>query len=60
VAAKRGIAASLVCSWESNTRQPDSQHLMVLSSVLEFDAKDFKSLTGNSTDLQCLELENQK
>ena len=42
VAAKMGIAASLVCSWESSTRQPDNQHLEVLASVLDFDTKDFE------------------
>jgi transcriptional regulator with XRE-family HTH domain len=35
VAAKMGIATSFVCSWESSTRQPDSQQLKVLSSVLD-------------------------
>jgi DNA-binding transcriptional regulator YiaG len=53
VAAKMGIAASLVCSWESNTRQLDDQQLKILSSVLEFDAKDFEMLTNNSSSLPC-------
>jgi DNA-binding transcriptional regulator YiaG len=56
VAAKMGIATSLVCSWESSTRQPDSQQLEVLSSVLGFDAKDFETQTSN---LPCRALENQ-
>ena len=47
VAEKMGIAASLVCSWESSSRQPDSQQLAVLSSVLGFDAKDFKTHSKN-------------
>jgi DNA-binding transcriptional regulator YiaG len=41
VAAKMGIATSLVCSWESSTRQPDSNQLKILAAVLGFDAKDF-------------------
>ena len=41
VAAKMGIATSLICSWESGTRQPDSQQLKILASVLKFEAKDF-------------------
>ena len=44
VAAKMGISTSLVCSWESSTRQPDSQQLKVLSSVLGFSAQDFETL----------------
>ena len=59
VAAKMGIATSLVCSWESSTRQPDSQQLVVLSSVLGFDAKDFEKYTSNTMILQCLDLENE-
>ena len=46
VAGKMGIATSLICSWESNTRQPDNQHLKVLASVMGFDAKDFETLTN--------------
>jgi transcriptional regulator with XRE-family HTH domain len=42
VAAKMSIATSLVCSWESRSRRPDSQQLKVLSSVLGFDAKDLR------------------
>ena len=59
VAAKMGIATSLVCSWESSTRQPDSQQLVVLSSVLGFDAKDFETHTSNPMNLPCLVFENQ-
>jgi transcriptional regulator with XRE-family HTH domain len=51
VAAKMGIAASLVYSWEINTRQPDGQQLKVLSSVLEFDVKDFETLTTQPDEL---------
>jgi DNA-binding transcriptional regulator YiaG len=47
VAAKMGIATSLVCSWESSSRRPDSQQLKVLSSVLGFDAKDFEAHSSN-------------
>jgi DNA-binding transcriptional regulator YiaG len=43
VAAKMGIAASLVYAWENNTQQPKNHQLKVLSSVLEFDAKDFEN-----------------
>jgi len=42
VSEKMGIATSLVCSWESSTRHPDSQQLKVLATVLNFDAKDFE------------------
>jgi ribosome-binding protein aMBF1 (putative translation factor) len=41
VAAKMGIATSLVCSWESSTQLPDIGQLKVLAAVLGFDAKDF-------------------
>ena len=34
VAAKMGIAASLVCDWESCSRVPDIHQLKVLASVL--------------------------
>jgi ribosome-binding protein aMBF1 (putative translation factor) len=43
VAGKMGIATSIICSWESGTRQPDSQQLKVLASILGFDAKDFEA-----------------
>jgi len=33
VAAKMGIATSLVSSWESNSLQPDGQQLKVLSAL---------------------------
>ena len=46
VAAKMGIATSLVCSWEGNTQQPDNHQLKVLASVLDFDAKDFEKVTS--------------
>ena len=47
VAAKMGIATSLVNSWESNNLQPpDSQQLKVLSAVLDFDTKDFETRTS--------------
>jgi DNA-binding transcriptional regulator YiaG len=47
IAAKMGIAPSLVCSWESSAREPDGQQLKVLLSVLEFDARDFETITNN-------------
>jgi ribosome-binding protein aMBF1 (putative translation factor) len=59
LAGKMGIATSLVCSWESNTCQPDSQQLEVLASILGFDAKVFETLTSNPVNLPCLVLENQ-
>jgi transcriptional regulator with XRE-family HTH domain len=43
VAGKMGIATSLICSWESGTRQPDREQLKVLASVLEFETKDFEA-----------------
>ena len=46
VAAKMGIATSLVCSWENNTQQPDNHQLKVLASALDFDAKDFEKVTS--------------
>jgi DNA-binding transcriptional regulator YiaG len=46
-AQKMGIATSLICSWESGSRRPDSQQLKILASVLGFHAKDFE--TFNST-----------
>ena len=42
VAAKMGIATSLVCAWENNTKQPDNQQLEVLAYFLDFVAKDFE------------------
>ena len=51
VAAKMGIATSLICSWENCTQQPDNQQLEALSSVLGFDAKDFKTHTSNFMNL---------
>jgi DNA-binding transcriptional regulator YiaG len=46
VAAKMGIAASLVYAWENNTQHPANHHLTVLASVLDFDAKDFEKITS--------------
>jgi len=40
LAAKMGIATSLVRSWEDGTSQPDSRQLKVLTSLLGFDADD--------------------
>lgn|GEM_PF-1035185 len=45
VAAKMGIATSLVCSWENNCQQPECQQLDVLASVLDFDGIDFEKFT---------------
>ena len=42
VAAKMGIATSLVCSWEGNIQQPDNHQLTVLALTLAFDAEDFE------------------
>ena len=50
VAGKMGIATSLVCSWESGTRQPDSQQLKVLASVLGFDTKDFEARISDAAN----------
>jgi DNA-binding transcriptional regulator YiaG len=38
VAAKIGIAASLVCAWENCIQQPEYQQLKILASILNFDA----------------------
>ena len=46
VAAKMGIATSLVCSWESSSRHPDSQQLKSLAQILGFDAEDFEKATS--------------
>jgi len=46
VAIKMGIATSLVCSWESSIRQPDSQQLKSLAQILGFDAEDFETATN--------------
>ena len=50
VAAKMGIATSLVSSWENGDRQPDRLQLKVLATVLDFDTKDFEAIatTANS------------
>jgi len=48
VAAKMGIATSLVCAWENKTQQPDNQQLEVLTSVLNFNAKDFEKVIKHS------------
>jgi transcriptional regulator with XRE-family HTH domain len=53
VAGKMGIATSLICSWESGTRQPDSQQLKILASVLEFDAKDFEERVSGTATVKC-------
>jgi DNA-binding transcriptional regulator YiaG len=58
VAARMGIAVSMVCSWESSARQPDSHQLEILSSVLEFNAKDFELHSSNPINLPCMALEN--
>jgi len=44
VALKMGIAASLVCSWESGSRQPDTHQLKILATILEFSSGDFEKL----------------
>jgi ribosome-binding protein aMBF1 (putative translation factor) len=54
LAVKMGIATSLVCSWESSIRQPDSQQLELLSSILGFNAKHFETLTSNPINSACL------
>ena len=46
VAAKMGIPSSLVCAWENNYQQPESQQLKVLATVLDFDVKDFEKVTS--------------
>jgi transcriptional regulator with XRE-family HTH domain len=51
LAGKMGIATSLICSWESNTRQPDSEQLKILASVLGFDVKDFEARACNNVSV---------
>jgi len=40
LAAKMGIAATLVRSWEDGTIQPDGRQMEVLANFLGFDAGD--------------------
>ena len=47
IAAKMGVATSLVCAWEK-TQQPDNQQLELLASVLNFNAKDFENVIKHS------------
>ena len=47
VAAKMGIATSLVCAWESCTRQPDIHQIRLLATILGFDAENFEVSTVN-------------
>lgn len=42
LAARMGIAAAVVCSWECNTQLPSNQQLVDLSSLLEFNADEVK------------------
>ena len=46
VAAKMGIATSLVCSWESNIQQLDNHQLNILALVLDCDVNDFEKVTS--------------
>ncbi|MEI6074825.1 MAG: helix-turn-helix transcriptional regulator, partial [Verrucomicrobiota bacterium] len=43
LALKMGIAASLVCSWESCSSVPDTHQVKLLANILGFDAKDFET-----------------
>jgi ribosome-binding protein aMBF1 (putative translation factor) len=45
LAAKMGIAASVVYSWEENTHRPDCQQLADLSYILKFNFDEFKMLS---------------
>ena len=38
LAAKMGIATSLILSWEGGNSQPDSQQMKVLASLFGYDA----------------------
>jgi DNA-binding transcriptional regulator YiaG len=42
VAEKMGIATSLVCSWESCTREPDIHQIKLLATIMGFDAENFE------------------
>jgi DNA-binding transcriptional regulator YiaG len=44
VALKMGIAASLVCSWESGSRQPDTDQMKILAAILGFNPRDVEPL----------------
>jgi len=48
VAAKMGIAAAWICSWESSTRQPDSQQLKRLAQIIGFDVENYMAFTDNT------------
>ena len=52
LALKMGIATAWVQSWENGSRQPDIQQLEILSSILEFNAKDFEALTSVTRSLR--------
>jgi DNA-binding transcriptional regulator YiaG len=52
VALKMGIATSLVCSWESNTCQPDSQQLERLAEILGFEAENYMTFAGSTANEQ--------
>jgi ribosome-binding protein aMBF1 (putative translation factor) len=47
LAAKMGIAAILVRSWENGTVQPDNGQLEILASVLGFGALDNYTTTNS-------------
>jgi DNA-binding transcriptional regulator YiaG len=44
LAAKMGIAAAVVYSWEDDTHPPDSPQLADLSHILKFNFDEFKML----------------
>ena len=48
VAAKMGIATSLVSSWESGNYQPDKLQLKILATILDFDRKDFEAIVSTA------------
>ena len=47
VAAKMGIATSLVCSWERNASQPTGQQLAVLSKIYGVTPPNLTALTAS-------------
>ena len=46
LAAKMGIAAAVVYSWEDNTQPPDNPQLAELSQILKFNFDEFRMLNS--------------
>ena len=48
VAAKMGIATTMICSWESDSRRPDGQQWNRLAQILGFDAMGFEKFASST------------